>query len=80
MRNTETIRGNPDVPRRPRNPNHHIWCNHGTWFVHVTLKWSGRRRRVRKSLKTKDVNEARLRRDRFLDLMQDAPNLTLLLR
>ena len=63
------------------NPDHHIWNNNGTYFIHVTLLWEGRRKlRLRKSLKTKDVNEARRRRDRIFDMMKDREELTLLTR
>ena len=61
-----------------RNPNHHIWCNNGTYFVHVTLVWNGRwKQRVRTSLRTRNVVEARRRRDRFLSLLHRNPGLTL---
>ena len=41
------------------NPNHHLWNNHGVWWIHYTLKVDGARRRVRASLGTHDVEEAR---------------------
>ncbi len=49
------------------NTNHHLWNNHGTWWIHYTLDLDGLRvRRVRCSLKTRDVNRARELRDAFL--------------
>ncbi len=51
----------------PDNPNHHLWNNNGTWWCHYTLhlrdftKW-----RVRHSLRTTCLTEARTRRDRLL--------------
>jgi hypothetical protein len=48
-------------------PNHHLWNNHGTWWFHSTVhlpdftKW-----RLRKNLRTSDVQTARLLRDRIL--------------
>lgn len=49
------------------NPDHHLWDNHGTWWVHYTLHVGGVRvRRVRRSLGTADREEARRRRDRLL--------------
>jgi hypothetical protein len=42
---------------------HHIWCNNGTWWVHYTLHWANRKRRIRRSLKTSDVRVAIARRD-----------------
>ena len=64
-----------------KNPNHHIWCNNGTYFIHVTVRLNGRTKlRLRRSLLTKDVEEARRRRDRFLDSVRERPELELLLR
>lgn len=46
------------------NPNHHIWDNNGIWFVHYTLHPTPlTAERVRRSLRTRDVREARRRRD-----------------
>lgn len=67
--------------RTERPDNHHIWNNNGTYFIHVTLRWNGRKKlRLRKSLQTKDVTEARRRRDDVLRRMRTAPDLELLLR
>lgn len=53
--------------RSPANPNHHLWNNHGTWFVHYVVHYAnGTRERFRDSLETKSLAEARQRRDRFL--------------
>lgn len=50
------------------NPDHHLWLNNGTWFVHFTLHASDyTKRRMRRSLKTHDLAEARLRRDHILE-------------
>jgi hypothetical protein len=66
------------MERVERNPNHHIWCNNGTYFIHVTLHWRGRRKlRLRHSLKTKSVEEARRRRDRFLGVLGASAELRL---
>jgi len=47
--------------------NHHIWNNNGTWWVHYTIHLPDyTARRVRQSLRTRDVTEARLRRDAIL--------------
>ena len=49
------------------NPNHNIWLNNGTWFVHFTVYPSPvTKERVRRSLNTKNVVEARKRRDALL--------------
>jgi hypothetical protein len=51
----------------PANPDHHLWNNNGTWFVHYTIHPTHfTKQRVRASLGTKNLNEARLRRDRLL--------------
>ncbi len=50
-----------------KNPDHHLWNNHGTWWLHYTLHLADfTKRRVRKSLGTHDVDEARTRRDEAL--------------
>ena len=49
------------------NPDHNIWNNNGTWWCHYTIHDSSKTaRRVRVSLETKDINEARQRRDNLL--------------
>lgn len=48
----------------PNRDNHHIWNNHGTWYCNLTfVTENGKPIRIRKSLRTKDVGLARLRRD-----------------
>ena len=53
------------------NPNHHLWNNNGTWFVHYTIYPTAiTKERVRKSLGTKDLDTAREKRDKiFSNLM-----------
>ena len=49
------------------NPDHHLWNNRGTWWCHFTLHRSDyTAERIRVSLRTRDVVEARLRRDELL--------------
>ena len=48
------------------NCQHHLWCNNGTWWVHYTLHFDHRKRRIRRSLKTSDLTEAVRRRDELL--------------
>lgn len=43
-----------DTARR----DHHLWLNNGTWWVHYTLHWDGRKRRIRRSLRTRDLERA----------------------
>jgi len=51
---------------RPENPNHHLWNNHGTWFLHYTVHPTPvTKERIRRSLGTKDLAAARRRRDAF---------------
>ena len=48
------------------NLNHHLWNNNGTWWIHyTTYPTSVTAERVRRSLKTKVLEEARGRRDHF---------------
>jgi hypothetical protein len=65
---------NPDtmsklsIRTNPENPNHHLWNNHGTWFVHYVVHptpWT--KERVRRSLGTRSVEEARRRRDELFE-------------
>ena len=49
----------------PANPDHHLWNNNGTWWIHYTVSpnaWSAER--IRRSLGTRSLDEARIRRDR----------------
>ena len=51
------------------NPLHHLWNNNGTWWVHYTLHLPDyTAKRVRRSLRTREVDEAIRRRD---DLLQE---------
>ena len=48
----------------PNNPNHHLWKNHGTWYVHYTVAEPGcSGTRHRESLGTNDLTKARRKRD-----------------
>jgi len=52
------------------NPNHHLWNNNGTWFLHYTVYPTPfTKERIRRSLGTKDVRVARERRDNFFSLL-----------
>lgn len=52
---------------RAANPNHHLWNNNGTWYLHYTMHPTPlTKTRVRQSLETKDVIQARARRDEIL--------------
>lgn len=45
------------------NPNHHIYLNRGMYWCYVTVRIARGSLRKRFSLRTKDVEEARRRRD-----------------
>src|SRR5258708_28349234 len=49
------------------NPNHHLWNNNGTWFIHYVVHPTPiTKERIRKSLGTKSLAEARAKRDAIL--------------
>lgn len=54
-------------PGAPSNPDHHLWNNRGTWWCHFTLhRPDYTAERLRVSLRTRDLAEARRRRDELL--------------
>ena len=56
----------PGIRVRAENENHHLWNNHGTWFLHYTVHPTPfTKERIRRSLGTKEVKIARERRDSF---------------
>ncbi len=56
----------PAVRISPANANHHLWNNHGTWFLHYTIHPTPvTKERIRRSLGTRELETARERRDRF---------------
>lgn len=65
----------PSLRFRPDNPNHHLWNNNGTWFLHYTVYPTPfTKERIRRSLGTKDLDTARARRDAFFQhLLAQAP-------
>jgi hypothetical protein len=57
------------------NPNHHLWNNNGTWWLHYTEHLPNyTKHRVRLSLHTHDLRTARAIRDVFLNW--DVPRKT----
>jgi hypothetical protein len=55
----------------PGNPDHHIYRNNGTWWIHYTRHLPDYTvERVRKSLKTRNRRVARHRRDLWLGGLQ----------
>ena len=56
------------------NPNHHLWKNGRLWWIAFTLIHDGwRQERVRQSLGTDNIKEARRRRDSILALFAKPP-------
>jgi hypothetical protein len=63
----------PGIRVRTENANHHLWNNHGTWFLHYTVHPTPfTKERIRRSLGTKDVVVARERRDAFFQTLAAA--------
>lgn len=58
--------GYPSIRIDDANLLHHLWSNNGTWWVHYTLHFAGRKRRIRRSLGTRRVDEAIQLRDSLL--------------
>ena len=64
----------PAIRVSAANPNHHLWNNHGTWFLHYTVYPTPLTKdRIRRSLGTKDLAVARSRRDAFFSHLGAAP-------
>jgi hypothetical protein len=60
--------------QKPAGANHHLWNNHGTWWFHGTFHLPDyTARRIRRSLATRDLRQARALRDRILAGI-DAPD------
>lgn len=59
--------GFPSLRVDHANPLHHVWCNNGTWWIHYTLHFDGRKRRIRRSLGTAVLDIALERRDELLN-------------
>lgn len=57
------------------NPNHHLWRNGRLWWVAFTVIYDGwRQERVRRSLGTAELDEARRRRDELFQQYAASPN------
>jgi hypothetical protein len=64
-----------------RRLNHHLWWNRGLWWTAFTVLYAGHRQdRIRIGLGTRDVAEARARRDALMNRFQSAPGCELRLR
>jgi len=65
--------GRPSIRVQRDHPTHHLWNNKGTWWIHFTVHFDHRKRRIRRSRGTRSLDEAMARRDscragRCLDL------------
>ena len=67
-------------PSPHAHPDHHLWRNGNVWWVAFTFHFGERKYRVRRSLATREVEEARARRDRLLGQYASKPGWTLALR
>jgi hypothetical protein len=66
----------PAVRIAEANPDHHLWNNNGTWWIHYTLHLPDyTKHRVRRSLGTRHSRTARARRDQILaELLSHPPS------
>lgn len=65
LEGTTHMTGAISIRVNPGSRNHHLWNNHGTWFVHFTVHHADHtKQRVRTSLRTRRLAEARILRDR----------------
>jgi hypothetical protein len=62
----------PSIRAGADNPNHHLWNNHGTWFLHYTIHPTPfTKERIRRSLGTKDLQVAREQTSLLLALFDE---------
>jgi hypothetical protein len=70
MRETgENVMNSPKIVLRinAANPDHHLWNNNGTWWCHYTVHPTPlTKQRIRASLRTKNLIQARAHRDELL--------------
>lgn len=65
----------PSIRVDRSNDTHHLWCNNGTWWLHYTVHFDQRVRRIRKSLRTRCLADAITRRDEYLRQIADQGEL-----
>ena len=65
MSNTATNRPVVRLVSKPRatHPNHHLFNNNGIWWCQLTVHHGPFSKRLRFSLETRDLEQARSRRD-----------------
>jgi hypothetical protein len=64
--------GFPSIRVDDSNETHHLWCNNGTWWLHYTVHFDHRARRIRRSLRTRSLAEAIRLRDEHLSTITAA--------
>ena len=82
VRAASPARPTPRRRRRATDPrNHHLWRNGRRWWIAFTVHTpDGRGMRIRRSLGTTDVHEARRRRDDIFARARNSPELLLVER
>ena len=70
----------PGVNPAAVDPDHHLWRNGRLWWIAFTVHRGHQQERIRFSLGTEDVAEARRLRDRALALFQQARDCSVSLR
>jgi hypothetical protein len=69
------------MPQPIVDPDHHLWRNGRLYWVAFTVHLPGwRKERIRRSLGTPDLDEARRRRDAVFAQVEREPEVTLSLR
>jgi hypothetical protein len=66
--NKKTVRTTLKMIRK--NPYHNIYNNNGTYWIHYTVRKGNKAKRLRKALKTSDINQAVKRRDEFFKKLE----------
>jgi hypothetical protein len=70
-----------ETQQQTANPDHHLWRNGRLWWVAFTVHTPGwQKERIRLSLGTDDIEEARRRRDQVLSEYPRATGCALSLR
>ena len=69
-----------DAAAEGADPNHHLWRNGRLWWIAFTVHRGHLQERVRFSLKTADVEDARRRRDRVFALYETAADCRIAIR
>ena len=65
--NISPFAGRPALRVNPENQNHHLWNNNGIYWIHLTVHHADyTKQRLRLSLETRNLEEARRRRDALL--------------